>query len=172
MCINSLNYQGMPLMMSTLRKKKVEKFMEGLHPFLWMHLRPHMITKFQDLVNRAIVLEDEHSQLGEERRKKARFDQRPMMQQTCARRQVPPSKLAPSNYQVSAPIRGKCGGKHLTKDCLKGSGVCFNCGKEGHHRVNCPHLAKTTVQPTQRTQVTNQPVGRGGGGQANTAGRG
>jgi hypothetical protein len=42
-------------------EKKVEKFMEGLHPFLRMHLRPHMITKFQDLVNRAIVLEDEHS---------------------------------------------------------------------------------------------------------------
>jgi hypothetical protein len=50
-------------------EKKVEKFMEGLHPFLRMHLRPHMITKFQDLVNRAIVLEDVHSQLGEERRK-------------------------------------------------------------------------------------------------------
>ena len=47
------------------KEKKVEKIMEGLHPFLRMHLRPHMITKFQDLVNRAIVLEDEYSLLGD-----------------------------------------------------------------------------------------------------------
>ena len=61
--------------------KKVEKFMEGLHPFLKMHLSIHGITQFQDLVNRAFILENEHANLSEERRKKARVDPRPMMHQ-------------------------------------------------------------------------------------------
>ncbi|CAD6210559.1 unnamed protein product [Miscanthus lutarioriparius] len=95
-----------------------------------------------------------------------------MTQQTRTRPQMPLFKPSPTNYQVSAPKRGKCGGRHLTKDCLKGSGVCFNCGKEGHHRANCPYPTKPTVQPAQCTQVINQPVRRGGGGQVNTAGRG
>ena len=93
--------------------KKVEKFMEGLHPFLKMHLSIHGITQFQDLVNRAFILENEHANLSEERRKKARVDPRPMMHHprpmmpVPVRPHMPPPRPIPTQ-PIFVPKCGKC----------------------------------------------------------------
>lgn len=121
-----------------------------------------MITKFQDLINRAIIIEDEHTHLSGETRKKERTDPRPVIH-IHVRPQGPPPRHASTNQNPTAPTCGKRGGKHLTKDCLRGTGACFNCGKGGHHRANCPYPPKPTVLPAQQAQLMNPASKKGGG---------
>lgn len=133
-------------------EKKIEKFMNGMHPYLKMLLSIHKITEFQDLVNRAIILENEHSNLTEERRKRAKTDHRPSPSHTARPNmlQQPPQRYGPPkprafNPNFQRPITpqqpaalaikcARCGRGHLTKDCLQGTDACFNCGRSGHRK--------------------------------------
>ena len=159
------------------KEKKIEKFLNGMHPYLKMLLSIHKITEFQDLVNRAIILENEHSNLTEERRKKAKTDHhhpppahrpRPHMPQQQPQIYGPPPQQ-PFNPPLHIPITqpqpvpiaircGKCRGSHLTKDCLRGTDACFNCGQPGHRKIDCPYPRGASGTPPPRAFVPRPPT--------------
>lgn len=125
--------------------KRVYQFIEGLKPSIQLIIAPINITKFRELVDRVIIIENRQLAIEEERRKKSRMDQRflmrsgynsvslvrpPMVGPIC-----PPLPQAPRPpfMPPKAPIKCHvCGGPHITRDCPKASVVCFGCGQKGH----------------------------------------
>ena len=124
--------------------KRMEKFLDGLVPSLKCQLVVHTFPDFKTLVDKAIILENEHrnineirkrhtTQLEQVRNNRPRNDfQRPV----APRPPIP----APRPQQSHSFFHNK------TKDTTFRPGItCFTCGEKGHYARQCPKQGNKNV---------------------------
>ncbi|KAK1627827.1 hypothetical protein QYE76_002142 [Lolium multiflorum] len=132
--------------------KKKKRFLRGLSPQFKVQLRMMRATKFQELVDAAITLEDDFKQLQEEKRKKAKYEpkrfvsNKPNTSLSFKPRYNNNNNINYYNsrrnqaFQTANQIACRiCGFRgHTSKDCKKPKIICFGCRQEGHMLKDCP----------------------------------
>jgi hypothetical protein len=138
-------------------EKKQELFLEGLIGLLQYQLISHTFPSFQQLLDKAIVVENKRCEFGEKRRTanqgQAGSRSRPRYtttQSTPARggsgQQTQQTQTAPP--QASTPAGPVAPNTSTNK-------ACFKCGQSGHYTNYCPNrVAYTTPAPMKQGQAS------------------
>ncbi|XP_073019462.1 uncharacterized protein [Primulina eburnea] len=129
---------------------KLHRFKKGLNSRIQSALAVYQPTNFSDLMGAAIQAETDIQRREKEfRNKRPMNDQPPHGSQSFKKpnHSEEPSKgpSPASGYQAIKPCP-TCHLRHLG-ECRRASGVCFGCGKPGHHMADCPTASNKTTGP-------------------------
>jgi hypothetical protein len=120
-------------------EKRIKRFLKGMNPFLKMQLNLTKCTRFHELVDTAITLENDYEEVQNERKRKARLEPQPIqIQQTQSEMnfQTRDETITPFYSQVRCHNCARKG--HYAKDCTQQDITCFGCGQLGHMKSECP----------------------------------
>ncbi|MGL6082369.1 MAG: hypothetical protein ACRC4N_07805, partial [Gammaproteobacteria bacterium] len=169
-------------------RSRQNRFLKGLNSGLQVNLLAHTFPDFQELINKALVMEDKRKELEDHRKRRMaqQGSHQPQQQrarivpqqftrfqpQNSFRTPAPPSAPRPfvQNSRNPTPVN-PTPGNNSRQD---GTRVCFSCRQPGHYANQCPQKgtitpvrfnlgatpAKTPVQNNQGvSQGTSQPGG-------------
>jgi len=136
--------------------KRQKRFMKGLHPYMKMRLRLVKTTRFEELIDAAITLEDDYHEVQKERKRKTRLEPQCIQTQQSQPELTfhpivriitpnPPSETTTLEARVRCH---NCATKgHFAKDCTQQDITCFLCGQLGHEKADCmdPDLARRSM---------------------------
>ncbi|XP_028098103.1 uncharacterized protein LOC114297826 [Camellia sinensis] len=119
--------------------KKARKFEGGLRNSIQEKVNVLKLTKWVDVLDRALMSEAKMNQNSEWKGKKQDSD----VNKESSRNKKSKSKtlsqdeLAQRNNSASTCL--ECGKKHR-EICYRISGACYRCDRKGHTVRNCPHM--------------------------------
>ena len=105
-------------------RSKIDRFFDGLKPFLRRALVSQSFSSYEDIVSCAIKTEKEFSKSYDNKVKQEK--KRTVEQETDK------GKKGKKDF----PLCDNCGKNH-PGTCLKGMGVCYKCGEKGHQARDC-----------------------------------
>lgn len=137
----------------------MEKFLDGLIPSLKCQLVVHTFPDFRTLVDKAIILESEHRNMNEirKRRMTQSVQVRNNRPRNDSQKPVTPRPPIPTpRPPVQAPQQNRSTYNNRTKDTTFCPGItCFTCGEEGHYARQCPKQGNNNNVPKHNTNGRN-----------------
>ncbi|XP_071685289.1 uncharacterized protein [Lolium perenne] len=140
---------------------KQDLFRKGLNPELRYEMLPFTFQSFQDLHNRALLMENGRKDM-EKSKKREEGDSRASSSHNKKRRVwipysvVPRAPYAPkSSGNNSKPPSG--GSSYRPAMGTVPSGACYSCGQPGHYSKECP-ISQLVVDILSPRRMTNIPL--------------
>ena len=139
-----------------MKRKKIDKFIEGLND----ELRGPMIGQdhesFQSLINKVVRLENDQRTVEHNRKRRLAMNRPPQgvpqrLKGATSSGWKPPivatnRPAAPSNFNRPVAIQNRTPTPTLAAPGAKKNVDCFNCGEYGNYANNCPHPRRTPVR--------------------------
>ncbi|KAH7839539.1 hypothetical protein Vadar_005460 [Vaccinium darrowii] len=157
--------QYAPHMVAT-ENMKARKFEDGLKPEIRKVVRPMRLPTYAEVVDRALIIEQENEESRRlfESRKRQRFNSGKKSGGGSFKKQNTGNQAGKPNNPL--PLCATCGKPH-TGVCLAATGGCFNCGKVGHLKKDCPNLRPGMITAQNSGQAMGQRQGQAAPGQRN-----
>ncbi|KAG5561843.1 hypothetical protein RHGRI_004773 [Rhododendron griersonianum] len=154
-----------PHMVAT-ENRKARKFEDGLKPEIQKVVRPMRLPTYAEVVDRALLVEQENEESKRffENRKCQKFNSGKKSGEGSFKKQNTGSEVGkPTN---NLPLCATCGKPH-SDICMRTIGGCFNCGKVGHLKKDCPNLRPGTINVQNSGHAMEQRQGQTAPGQRN-----
>nr|CAD1839654.1 unnamed protein product [Ananas comosus var. bracteatus] len=136
---------------------KAHIFERGLRPSIFQLVQPSNLQTYQDVVNRALIVESYMIDLQERREGSDKGKgKRPAAEGASQTHSGRPPRHSRNRSQSrgrgsSARPTGSerrqtlscvfCGGRHYPRQCSQRQGRCYSCSQEGHFQSDCPRAS-------------------------------